>query len=71
MVQYDWEKIKQLGSKKKHIDVSKSSDVKLSDLDQNETKRFIRSISDGPRGRMKSASFRLRKRSMIKSGGKV
>jgi hypothetical protein len=31
----------------------------------------MRGISDGPRGRMKSATFRLRKRSMIKEGGKV
>ena len=43
----------------------------LDNLNQNQTKRFMRGISDGPRGRMKSATFRLRKRSMIKEGGKV
>lgn len=71
MTEYNWEKIKQLGNKKKYGSESKPEDLKLDDLNKNQIKRFMRGISDGPRGRMKSATFRLRKRSMIKEGGKV
>ena len=71
MANYDWEKIKQLGNKKKYENESKPNDSKLDNLTQNQIKRFMRGISDGPRGRMKSATFRLRKRSMIKEGGKI
>lgn len=72
MENFDWEKIKNLNTKKnsEKYKYKETEDTKLEGASKLKRKRFIRDLGD-LRGRMKSTVFQIRERSMIKNGGKI